>query len=78
VAIRKEQGLRPYHWYKQCVFAGARAANLPDDYIAALESVESTPDADANEARAARENAMRGLSMRSDVDDAATVLDTKR
>ena len=36
--------LRPYHWYRALVLAGARQHALPSSYIADLESVESRPD----------------------------------
>lgn len=38
--------LRPYHWYKQLVLAGARYHGFPEDYISHLERVESIPDPD--------------------------------
>jgi gamma-glutamylcyclotransferase len=55
VATDKLEGLRPYHWYKQHVLNGARAAALPADYVNAIANVESIPDPD--EIRAARESA---------------------
>ncbi len=38
--------LRPYHWYKELVLAGARYHGLPDAYVAAIEAVESIADPD--------------------------------
>lgn len=38
--------LRPFHWYKSLVLAGARYHGFPDGYVAALESVESEEDPD--------------------------------
>ncbi|RQP31495.1 gamma-glutamylcyclotransferase [Burkholderia ubonensis] len=53
IATNKQPGLRPYHWYKQHVLAGAQEAHLPASYIAAIERVESIEDTDS--ARVARE-----------------------
>ena len=36
--------LKPFHWYKALVVAGARHHRLPDRYIARLEAVSSVPD----------------------------------
>ena len=36
----------PYDWYKQLVVAGARANELPADYITTLEATPSKPDQD--------------------------------
>ena len=41
---RIDSRLRPYHWYKELVLAGARELNLPSDYIASIEAVTSCPD----------------------------------
>lgn len=41
-----DPGLRPYHWYKRLVLAGARYHGFPADYIAAIEAVESIDDPD--------------------------------
>jgi hypothetical protein len=38
--------LRPFHWYKEMVIAGARHHGLPEYYVAALEAVESVEDPD--------------------------------
>jgi hypothetical protein len=38
--------LKPYHWYKKHVLRGARENNLPHDYIAIIEKIESVPDPD--------------------------------
>lgn len=43
-ATRKATGLGPYHWYKHHVLFGARAAQFPPEYIAAIESVASFED----------------------------------
>ena len=41
---RIDPRLRPYHWYKDFVLAGARELGLPLDYIASIEEVTSIPD----------------------------------
>lgn len=51
--------LRPYHWYKALVVAGARYHDFPAGYVDALESIPSVPDPDlrrtaANETLLAR------------------------
>jgi gamma-glutamylcyclotransferase len=46
-ATKTEPGLTPYHWYKYHVLYGARAAQLPPDYIAAIERVAAKEDLDA-------------------------------
>jgi len=38
--------LKPYHWYKKLVVLGARYLGFPDDYVSAIEAVESTEDPD--------------------------------
>ena len=42
--------LRPFHWYKAMVIAGARHHGFPQDYVAALEAVESAEDPDSQRA----------------------------
>jgi gamma-glutamylcyclotransferase len=51
-ATRRNPSLRPYHWYKDYVLAGARENSLPIEYIRLIESAESVEDSDAS--RAAR------------------------
>ena len=46
VATKKQPGLLPYHWYKQHVLVGAREANLPEDYVRAIEAIASLDDPD--------------------------------
>ena len=41
---RIDPKLRPYHWYKELVLAGARELDLPADYVAAIREVASCPD----------------------------------
>lgn len=53
VATKKQAGLQPYQWYKQHVLVGAREANLPENYIRAIEAVVSIDDPDP--ARAEKE-----------------------
>lgn len=38
--------LKPYHWYKAFVVAGAREHDLPKAYVDALEGVKSVQDLD--------------------------------
>lgn len=47
-----KSSLKPYHWYKALVVAGAREHGLPEDYVAAIESAPSVSDLDTK--RAAR------------------------
>ena len=54
-ATDKDPSLKPYHWYKQYVVAGAKEHLLSPEYIAGLEKVESVND--PNRAREARERA---------------------
>jgi gamma-glutamylcyclotransferase len=49
VATAKEPTLRPYHWYKALVVAGATEHDLPAPYIEWLRTFDSKPD--ANEPR---------------------------
>ncbi len=39
--------MRPYHWYKALVVAGAVEHNLPKNYVEWLRVFESTEDPDA-------------------------------
>jgi AIG2-like family len=39
-----EVNLKPYHWYKQLIQAGAWQAELPDTCQADLRAIESVPD----------------------------------
>ena len=41
-----DASLKPYHWYKQLVLAGARYHQFPESYISYLEKVESIKDPD--------------------------------
>jgi hypothetical protein len=40
--------LRPYHWYRNLVLAGARHHRFPAEYIAAIEAIESADDPDSD------------------------------
>lgn len=42
-----QHDLRPYHWYKELVLAGARCHGLPAAYLARIETVNSIDDPDA-------------------------------
>jgi gamma-glutamylcyclotransferase len=53
-ATRRDPSLRPYHWYKEYVLAGARENSLPVEYIKLIESVESGEDSDVSRAARAR------------------------
>ena len=46
------EDLLPYHWYKQLVLLGARFCQFPPAYIAAIETVSSIDDADAERSEA--------------------------
>lgn len=46
-ALRRQAGLRPFHWYKQLVLAGASEHGLPQRYQDALRRVESVQDENA-------------------------------
>jgi len=39
-----DDALRPYHWYKEFILAGARYLSLPESYIDSLAQVESIDD----------------------------------
>ncbi len=43
-AIKINTNLAPYDWYINHVLNGAREINLPKDYIAAIESIDSITD----------------------------------
>jgi hypothetical protein len=45
-AIDKDASLRPYHWYKALVIAGAREHGLPPSYRSRLELVITVSDLD--------------------------------
>ncbi len=60
IATTKDPVLRPYHWYKGFVVAGAREHGLPPEYIQSIESTPSIPDPDA--ARAAHNERLLAAS----------------
>lgn len=47
VATHKERIVRPYHWYKALVIAGAVEHGLPNHYLEWLRAFESVEDSDA-------------------------------
>ena len=47
VATEKGPALRPYHWYKALVIAGATEHKLPTEYIEWLRTFDSQPDPNA-------------------------------
>ncbi len=48
IATKKEPVLRPYHWYKALVVAGAVEHQLPKDYVEWLRAFESQEDPKAD------------------------------
>lgn len=46
IATAKDSSVRPYHWYKALVIAGAREHGLPREYVQLLEDVPSVADPD--------------------------------
>jgi cation transport regulator ChaC len=48
VATAKEPALRPYHWYKALVVAGAAEHRLPEPYVEWLRTVDSKQDPKAS------------------------------
>ena len=52
VALMKAPALRPYHWYKAFVVAGAMEHGLPGDYVEWLRSIASQPDPDSGRRKA--------------------------
>ena len=48
IATRKQRPLRPYHWYKALVVAGAVEHDLPNSYVEWLRVFESEEDPRAN------------------------------
>jgi gamma-glutamylcyclotransferase len=52
-ATDKDATLRPYHWYKALVIAGAREHGLPPSYRSRLELVATVSDTDAGRAQQA-------------------------
>ena len=51
LATDKDASLRPYHWYKALVIAGAREHGLPPSYRSHLELVVTVSDFDPARAR---------------------------
>lgn len=47
IAVAKEPALRPYHWYKALVVAGAIEHGLPEAYVEWLRTCESQADPNA-------------------------------
>ena len=41
-----ENGLKPYHWYKDLVVLGAKHLEFPDAYVRSIESIEAVEDPD--------------------------------
>lgn len=47
IATSKEPNLKPFHWYKELVIAGAIEHRLPEEYIQSIKAVDSKPDANS-------------------------------
>jgi gamma-glutamylcyclotransferase len=47
IAVRTGTDLRPYHWYKALVVAGAVEHRLPSAYVEWLRTFDSQPDPDS-------------------------------
>ncbi len=47
IASNTDPGLRPYSWYQALVVTGAKQNCFPTEYVAMLESVDSTRDSNA-------------------------------
>ena len=45
-ATHIDPALRPFHWYKQHVIAGAIEHGLPEDYVRIIHDIESVDDPD--------------------------------
>ena len=58
VATRTDRALKPYHWYKEFVLAGALEHALPASYIEWLRSIDAESDPD--EQRCARNSGILG------------------
>lgn len=43
---RIQPGLKPYRWYKRYIVEGARAHNLPTEYVTRLDAFEPSEDPD--------------------------------
>jgi len=44
-ATQIDPGIKPFHWYKEHVLAGARELGFPEKYIALITSADSVDDA---------------------------------
>lgn len=49
-----DDSIKPYHWYKQLVIAGAEEHNFPQPYIEKIKRVESVRDPDRKRLQKAR------------------------
>jgi len=58
-ALLKTPGLKPYHWYRALVIAGAKEHGLPDGYVDWLRTFEARADSDA-ERREAQQAILHG------------------
>lgn len=69
IATAKEPALRPYHWYKALVVAGAVEQGLPAAYVDWLRTCTSQPDPNATR-RAQNELVLFGAEAQASADDA--------
>ena len=79
IAVRKDASLRPYHWYKAFVVAGAEEHGLPPAYVAWLRTFESEADPDVqrgteNEAVLLQADVDAGAKPRGSSDDPGEAL----
>ncbi len=51
IATRIDQGLKPFHWYKFHVMQGALEIQLPEYYVAQINRIDVTQDADLRRTR---------------------------
>jgi len=57
IASQIDEARLPFHWYKDHVLLGAQAAQLPAEYIEAIENIEAIED--PNEPRALAERVIQ-------------------
>ncbi|OQB75900.1 MAG: hypothetical protein BWX92_02316 [Deltaproteobacteria bacterium ADurb.Bin135] len=55
VGTSKKPDLKPFHWYKELVVAGAIEHLLPEEYVQNIRAVESKPDTNTERCREQRE-----------------------
>jgi gamma-glutamylcyclotransferase len=61
VGIKLDPSLKPFHWYKALILAGAIENSLPTGYVDKIRKVESVPDPDPDrETKREAEAALEG------------------